>query len=110
MNIIGDAEEILGALLESGITGYAGLALQQFVSVVRALLTARVPHTDRLQWKKETDFTQILVGVSAQRWNVLFGENVLLGNNAESVLQYSVQTLCSLIRNEDVPMRSVIQI
>ena len=105
MNIIGDAEEILGALLESGITGYAGLALQQFVSVVRALLTAKVPHTDRFQWKKETDFTQILVGNPPQRWNVLFSENVLQGNNAESVLQYSVQTLCGLIRNEEVPMR-----
>ena len=105
MNIIGDAEEILGALLESGITGDIGLALQQFVSVVRALLTARVPHTDRIQWKKETDFTQILVGISPQRWNVLFSENSQQGNSAESVLQYSVQTLCSLIRNEAIPMR-----
>ena len=115
---VGDAEEILGALVSPGV--HASLevqALEGFVRILRALLMIRIPMTETTEWGNNTNFTQILIGIPTEDWKMIShydtvnslpkSQTQTRGEREEAVIRYAADALCKLIKDEIVPMRSV---
>lgn len=104
---IGDAEEMLGALLVPEVEwGPEGVALKKFVCVVRALLTGTVPPLERTEWTNTLNLTQGLIGTPLESWKTMCCTDGGEGGK-ERVLRFASETLCSLIKEETAPMRCV---
>jgi hypothetical protein len=104
---IGDAEEMLGALLvPEADWGPEGAALKKFVCVVRALLTGTVPPVERTEWTNTLNLTQGLIGTPLESWKTMCCNDGGEGGK-ERVLRFASESLCSLIKEEIAPMRCV---
>lgn len=105
---IGDAEEMLGALLvPEAEWGPEVSALKKFVCVVRALLTGTVPQSGHVESTNHLNLTQGLIGTPLESWKTMSCADAGLEGGKERVLRYASEALCALIKEETAPMRSV---
>ena len=123
---VGDAEEILGALVSPGVhKSFEVEGLKGFVRILQALIMIKIPIIETTEWGNNTNFNQTLIGISEEEWKMIShyeSVNTLSPlsqskvqitkeqtkvEREEAVLRYAADELCRLIKDEIVPMRYV---